>query len=58
MPKYIVEYFSENNWIRNSYHKNEDNAKINADVIEKSRKCPARVIHAGKIVYYREGIVE
>ena len=40
-----------NNWITTSTHKNEENAIINADVISKSRKCRARVIHKGNIVF-------
>jgi len=48
-----VEIFSleHNGWIINSRHKDEDHAKINADVIAKSRKCRARVITDGLIVY-------
>ena len=40
-----------NNWITTSTHKNEENAIINADVILKSRKCRARVIYKGNIVF-------
>ena len=40
-----------NNWITTSTHKNEENAIINADVILKSRKCRARVIYKGNIIF-------
>lgn len=52
-PKSRVEIFDveANGWIKISWHKDADHAKINADVIAKSRKCRARVINKGVIVY-------
>lgn len=40
-----------NGWIKISWHKDEEHAIINADVIAKSRKCWVRVINKGLIVY-------
>lgn len=50
---YRVEYWdkAENNWIVLSRHLNRMNAEINAEVKSKSRKCAARVIYDGKIIY-------
>jgi hypothetical protein len=48
---YIVESFEDNNWIKQSYHQNEEWALINADVTYTSRKCAVRVIKDGKIFY-------
>lgn len=48
--KYRVEIFQDNNWIKWSTHKNEENALFNAEVIHKSRKCDTRVIFDGKII--------
>jgi hypothetical protein len=40
-----------NNYIISSWHKTEDIAIINADVISKSRQTKAQVITNGNIVY-------
>ena len=48
--KYRVEIFQDNNWIKWSTHKNEENAIFNAEVIHKSRKINVRIIHEGKII--------
>jgi hypothetical protein len=49
--KYRVEIFLKNNWCKLSYHKNLIYAAANADSYSKSRKCNARIIYNGKIVY-------
>jgi hypothetical protein len=54
---YTLEIFDQNVWIILSIHKNEDHAKINADVTSKSRKVDARVIHKGSIIYLVKGKV-
>lgn len=41
----------QNNWIIKSWHKDTEHAIINADVISKSRKCRARVIYKGNIIF-------
>lgn len=48
---YRVEIFSDNEWVISSWHRREDMARINADVISKSRTCHARVIFDGLIIY-------
>lgn len=50
-----VELFSNNEWILMSWHKNVDNAIINAEVIYRSRKCGVRVISEGKVVWMKLG---
>lgn len=40
-----------NGWVRISSHKDEEHAKIVAEVLSKSRKCRARVIYKGNIVF-------
>ena len=50
-----VELFSNNEWILISWHKNVDNAIINAEVIYRSRKCDVRVISKGNIVWMKLG---
>jgi len=58
MPKtyYTVEIFLINedmpngNWCVSSRHKNEENARINLDIITKSRKCEGRIIFGGQII--------
>lgn len=63
MPKqskqstYRVETWSssDNCYIQHSAHKNEDHAKINAEVVSKSRKCEVRVIYEGSIIYLVKG---
>lgn len=50
-----VELFSNNEWILISWHKNMDNAIINAEVIHRSRKCDIRVITEGNIVWMKLG---
>lgn len=54
MPKSRVELFVKNNWVRKSWHKNEEYAIINADMLSESRKCDARVICDGNVVHYKE----
>ncbi len=46
-----VEIFTNNEWHIFSWHRNLENAIINAEVISKSRKCPARIVYGGKIVW-------
>jgi hypothetical protein len=48
--QYVVEIFVDNEWKRHSWHTRENYATINAETISKSRKCPARIIHGGKII--------
>ena len=43
-----------NDFIIISWHKDSDIAVINANTISKSRKCQARVISEGKIIYTTE----
>lgn len=50
-PRLEIFDVEANNWIIISWHKHEMNAIINADVVAKSRKCRARVINKGSIVY-------
>ncbi len=50
-----VDLFSNNEWIIMSWHKNVDNAIINAKVIYRSRKCDVRVISEGKVVWMKLG---
>lgn len=50
-----VELFSNNEWTLISWHKNVDNAIINAEVIYRSRKCSVRVISKGNIVWMKLG---
>jgi hypothetical protein len=50
-----VDLFSNNEWIIMSWHKNVDNAIINAEVIYRSRKCDVRVISEGKVVWMKLG---
>jgi hypothetical protein len=50
-----VELFKDNEWILISWHKNVDNAIINAEVIHRSSKCDIRVISEGKIVWMKLG---
>lgn len=52
---YTLEIFDQNCWIILSIHKNEDHAKINADVTSKSRKLDTRVVHEGSIIYIVKG---
>ena len=49
--KYKVELFINNNWITHSWHKNEDFALINAENLSRGRKCDARVVFKGEVVY-------
>jgi hypothetical protein len=44
-----------NDWIILSRHRNEENAVINAEVTSKSRKCDARVIYNGNVIFSLKG---
>jgi hypothetical protein len=46
----IVEILVENTWIKHSWHKDPEYAQINAEVVSKSRNCPARILFKGKII--------
>lgn len=48
--QHIVEVFINNEWQLHSWHDNKNYALINAETISNSRKCPARIIHGGKII--------
>lgn len=50
-----VELFKDNEWILISWHKNVDNAIVNAEVIYRSRKCDVRVISEGNVVWMKLG---
>jgi hypothetical protein len=50
-----IEAFVDNEWIVKSWHKNEDFALINAEVIHKGRKCDVRVINKGLIIKFYKG---
>jgi hypothetical protein len=47
---YIIQ-IKKKNWVFLSDFNDEDYAKINAGVVSRSRKCPARVKFKGKVVY-------
>lgn len=53
-PPYRLEKFSveENNWVPvKKDYRNEENAVIGGEVLNKSRKCACRVIYKGQIVW-------
>ena len=49
---YIVEIFTNNEWIWHSWHRNYDYAVANADVVF-TAGYPSRIVLDGKIVYQR-----
>jgi len=51
MKAFVVERYDFGEWIYSSDHGDKDYAIYNADVISKSRKCRARVLEAGELIY-------
>jgi len=52
---YLVEIFdtAENCWRTFSWHKNEEYAVIQVDIMHESKGCPMRAVFEGKIIYQR-----